>query len=307
MKENYALAESAINTGIFNDFYVCSGGRIEQIVGGHCTNPMIHDFYDVECCTRGEVFLYINEKTYRLTEGDLYIIPPQTMHHKRFAADSSAASFVCIKGRSFERYIRAIGMSAQNVVFSQKLTLKAISLLEDTLDTLEVTSSLRINIPSGPQYVELIRNETFSDYGGIEAAMRTAASLGMFLAELLHIYGQTVKQAQKKPIRQGYIDSAVRFIEANYHLDIGVNSIADYIGIDRSYLFTLFRKELGVSVRDYLMQYRIKVACDFLRQPGVSVKWVAASVGYETCSFSRIFKKVIGITPAEYQKNHQNG
>lgn len=307
MKENYSLAKSLINTGNLNDFYVCDGGRIEQIVGGHVTNPMIHDFYDVECCTRGEVFLYINENTYRLTEGDLYIIPPQTVYHKRFAADSSAASFVCIKGRSFERYIRAIGMSAQNVVFSKKLTPKVISLLEQTLDSLEVTSALRINTPSGPRYVELLRNKTFSDYGGIEAAMRTCACLGMFLAELLHIHGKTAKLTQRRSIQQEYIDSAVRFIEANYHLDIGVNSIADYIGIDRSYLFTLFRKELGVSVRDYLMQYRIKVACDFLRQPGVSVKWVAASVGYETCSFSRIFKKVMGITPAEYRQTHQNG
>ncbi len=307
MKENYALADAINNTGIFNDFYVCSGGRIEQIVGGHCTNAMIHDFYDVECCTRGEVFLYINENTYRLTEGDLYIIPPQTVHHKRFAAESSAASFICVKGRQFDRYLHAIGISSENVVFSRKLTPKAISLLEDTLDSLEVTSILRINIPSGPRYVEEIRNETFSDYGGIEGAMRTSACLGLFLAELLQMYSLSVKQVQRKTIQQAYIDSAVRFIEANYHLDIGVNSIADYIGIDRSYLFTLFRKELGVSVQEYLIQYRMKVACDFLRQPGVSVKWVAASVGYETCSFSRIFKRVMGITPAQYQQTNAVG
>lgn len=306
MKEKNDLTKPVSGAGIFNDFCVCDGGRIEQIVGGHVTNPMIHDFYDVECCTRGEVFLYINGTSYRLTEGDLYIIPPQTVHHKQFAADSSAASFLCVTGRHFDRYLHTIGMSAQNVVFSQKLTPKAISLLEATLDSMEVTSALRINIPSGPRYVEQIRNKAFSDYGGIEAVMRTSACLGMFLAELLHIYGQTVKQLQKKPVQQAYIDSAVRFVEANYHLDIGVNSIADYIGIDRSYLFTLFRKELGVSVRDYLMQYRMKVACDFLRQPGVTVKWVASSVGYEICSFSRIFKRVVGVTPAQYQRTHKN-
>lgn len=307
MKDHYPLGETVINPGSINDFYVCDGGRIEQIVGGHMTNPMIHDFYDVECCTRGEVFLYINERTYRLTQGDLYIIPPQTVHHKRFAAESSAASFVCIKGRTFDRYLHAIGMSAQNVVFSQKLTPKAISLLENTMDSLEVASSLRINIPSGPRYVEQIRNETFSDYGGIEAAMRTSACLNLFLAELLRIYGQTAKPVQRRTIQQEYVDSAVRFIEANYHLDIGVQSIADYIGIDRSYLFTLFREALGVSVRDYLIRYRMKVACDFLRQPGVTIKWVANSVGYETCSFSRIFKRVMGITPAKYQQTHHNG
>ena len=306
MKVNHAIEEPMTTIGIFNDLYVCDGGRIEQIVGGHCTNSMIHDFYDVECCTRGEVFLYISGTSYRLTEGDLYIIPPQTVHHKQFAADSSAASCVCIMGRHFDRYLRAIGMSAQNVVFSKKLTPKAVSLLEATLDSLEVTSSLRINIPSGPRYIEHIRNESFSNCGGIEAAMRTSACLTMFLAELLHISGQTAKPVQRKTVQQEYIDSAVRFIEANYHLDIGVQSIADYIGIDRSYLFTLFREGLGISARDYLIRYRMKVACDFLRQPGVSVKWVAASVGYETCSFSRIFKKVMGITPAEYQQNHQN-
>lgn len=306
MKENSVFSESMVNTGIFNDLYVCDGGRIEQIVGGHCTNSMIHDFYDVECCIRGEVFLYINETTYRLTEGDLYIIPPQTVHHKRFAADSSAASFICVTGRHFDTFMHAIGMSGKNVVFSQKLTPKAISLLEDTLDSLEVTSSLRINFPSGPRYVELIRNEAFSNYGQMEAAMRTSARLGMFLAELLHIYGQTVKQAQQKTVQQEYIDSAVRFIEANYHLDISVSGVADYIGIDRSYLFTLFREELGMSVRDYLIQYRMKVACAFLRQPGVSVKWVASSVGYETCSFSRIFKRTMGMTPAQYQQSHKN-
>lgn len=307
MKGNHILEDAVNTSSIFSDFWVCSGGRIEQIVGGHRTNAMIHNFYDIECCTRGEVFLYINEKTYRLTEGDLYIIPPQTVHHKHFAADSSAASFICITGRRFDRYLQTIGMSSQNVVFSRKLTSKAMSLLEDTLDSLEVTSILRIDIPSGPRYVEQIWNEDFSDYGEMEGAMRTSACLGMFLAELLHIYGLSVEQVQRKTIQQEYIDCAVRFIEANYHLKIGVNNVADYIGIDRSYLFTLFRKELGVSVRDYLIHYRMKVACDFLRQPGISVKWVAASVGYETCSFSRIFKMVMKMTPAEYQQMHQSG
>ena len=307
MKKKSGLAKSVDSAGMIGDFYVCDGGRIEQIVGGHVTNPMIHDFYDVECCIRGEVFLYINEKTYRLTQGDLYIIPPQTVHHKRFSADSSAAAFICITGKSFDQYLNVIGMSSQNVVFSKKLTPKAITLLEDTLDSLEVASSLRINIPSGPRYVEQIRNKTFSDYGGIEAAMRTSACLNLFLAELLRIYGQTAKPMQRRTIQQEYVDSAVRFIEANYHLDIGVQSVADYIGIDRSYLFTLLREEMGISVRDYLIRYRMKVACDFLRQPGVTIKWVANSVGYETCSFSRIFKKVMGITPAEYQQTHQNG
>ena len=66
----------------------------------------------------------------------------------------------------------------------------------------------------------------------------------------------------------------------------------------------MFIKHLGLSPNDYLTQYRINRACSLLRNSKLTISNIANSVGYDDpLYFSRVFKKVKGVSPSIYLKN----
>ena len=83
---------------------------------------------------------------------------------------------------------------------------------------------------------------------------------------------------------------------------IRVTDIADYVCINRSYLYTLFRKELHMSPQEYLSNYRLTRASELLIVTDLSVESVAFSCGYsDPLVFSKAFKAKTGQTPSRYR------
>lgn len=99
---------------------------------------------------------------------------------------------------------------------------------------------------------------------------------------------------------------AVEFIQNNYCNPIHITDIADYVCINRSYLYTLFQKELGVSPQDYLSNYRLTQASELLVITDISIESVAFSCGYsDPLVFSKAFKAKYGTTPSRYRRRDQ--
>ena len=101
---------------------------------------------------------------------------------------------------------------------------------------------------------------------------------------------------------EDYVRYAVQFIRTNYQ-HIRISDVADYIGINRTYLTEIFREHMYMSPQEYLIQVRIGKSKELLRQTDLPVNRVASEVGYDDqLSFSRIFKKRVGISPLQYRK-----
>lgn len=74
-----------------------------------------------------------------------------------------------------------------------------------------------------------------------------------------------------------------------------------------AYLSRLFRRETGFSLTDYLVRLRITKAKAELEKTNNRVSDVALNVGYANFShFSKLFKKMTGLTPQEYRKKYQD-
>lgn len=99
-----------------------------------------------------------------------------------------------------------------------------------------------------------------------------------------------------------YIDNAVNMINAEYMSDITVQSIADRIGLERTYFTELFKKKIGMSPKQYLLKIRMEQASIFIKDYGYSVSVTALSVGYgDVYTFSKMFKRYFGVSPSKYR------
>ena len=103
-----------------------------------------------------------------------------------------------------------------------------------------------------------------------------------------------------------YVSYAVNYINANY-ATAKISDVANYIGVHRSYLTSIFKNKMGVSPQEYLMQCRMKTACTLLEETCLSVQEVGQRIGYDnSLTFSKVFKTYYGVSPKYYRQKKQN-
>lgn len=113
-------------------------------------------------------------------------------------------------------------------------------------------------------------------------------------------------QTQNRPSAdKSYLSQAVSFIESNYTQSLQVSSIADMLGLSRSYFCRVFKQQMGMSPQDYIVAYRLEQAEKLLTTTNLSQKEIARQVGYpDVYTFSRMFKRRYGIAPGQFRTNH---
>lgn len=101
--------------------------------------------------------------------------------------------------------------------------------------------------------------------------------------------------------RESIIELSACYIEQNYR-DVTVLALAEYLQIDRSHLFKLFKNHYAISPQQFIINVRFSHAQTLLRTTDLSIKQVAAETGfYDSQNFSRQFKKKTGICPRTYR------
>ena len=98
------------------------------------------------------------------------------------------------------------------------------------------------------------------------------------------------------------VQAVIIYVNAHYMDKLTLDSIADYVGLNREYLSRLFSKETGIGLFQYINEVRMKRAGEMIRSnKQVYIKEVAAAVGFDDpYFFSRKFKDFYGKTPSEY-------
>lgn len=103
-------------------------------------------------------------------------------------------------------------------------------------------------------------------------------------------------------VKNGYIKDAVAYVRNHYAEDISNVTAAEQLDINSAYFCRLFKKETGYTFGQYLTNYRIHVAAGLLANFDIRVNEVAEQVGIADSNyFSQVFKKIMGMTPKEYQ------
>ena len=93
------------------------------------------------------------------------------------------------------------------------------------------------------------------------------------------------------------------YIENHYMEPISVEMIASEIGLSPNYVRSIFKSGSGMTIKNYLSEYRLDKACKLLKNTSAKVSRVASMVGYDNVSyFCAIFQKRFGKTPNEWRR-----
>lgn len=239
--------------------------------------PALRNHHIIHFIASGKGVYVKGNQRYKLSVGDGFYCPPdEVVYYIADENDPWEYCWVGFSGVDASWLLGATGLSSENPVFHC-----------DNINGV-VQSFMDVYNANGSEL-----------YNEIEMSGNLYKCLSMIIRESGNMPGKHRRSAD-------YIDISIRYIEHNYSRPISVNDIASSTGVSRSHLYRLFMQELNITPNEYLIQYRISIACKLLRESNINISEAAYSSGFsDPLYFSRVFKKIKGVTPSVYAANEQ--
>jgi AraC-like DNA-binding protein len=101
---------------------------------------------------------------------------------------------------------------------------------------------------------------------------------------------------------RGFIQKACSFMEEKYGNEISLEDIAKSVNISKSYLSSIFRREVRISLNDYLTKLRISKAKELMKTTNLTISQIVYKTGFSDPSyFTKVFKKFEKMNPTDYK------
>lgn len=246
----------------------------------HSFGPAVKPYYLLHYILSGRGIFKIGGKTYHLESGNgFYIKQDEMVFYQADGKDPWTYIWVGFRGSQAEEILNGIGLSAKHPVFGCE---KPDELYRIAIDMMEHNTV------------------------GIVNDLRRNGQLNLFLSVIAESAGVLEKEETDKA--NHYVQKAVEFIQGNYCNPIKVTDVANYVCINRSYLYTLFQDHLNVSPQQFLSVFRLTRATELLQSTSYSIESIAQSCGYrDALVFSKAFHQLKGMPPSKYRKEMKNG
>lgn len=264
-----------------NDLYLVHCG-IQQCPPGYTYNHKIPNEYHLHFVLGGAGVLETGGTRYELEADDIFLIPKgQPIQYHADYENPWEYMWITFDGTMAETYLGYAGLLSDHCAIHSQIPNRCyLPMIQKILDTNQLTFANEIK-RVGYLY------EILSTLIETQSSLRTNRNQ----------YDYSIDT---------YIDYALQYIKLNYDR-IRVQDIADYIGINRSYLTSIFKKKLEVSPQEYLMRFRLNIAAQELAGTKRSIQEIATSIGYDNpLTFSKIFKQEYGMSPRHYREEKRN-
>ena len=128
----------------------------------------------------------------------------------------------------------------------------------------------------------------------VESAQRSFASM-------VHSIQSNAAQAQE--VYHPLVEKSKNYIYAQLHGKIVLNDVAATLGVNPSYLSTLFKQHEGISFTDFVLREKIELAKTLLLYSHATYAQIAATLGFSSQShLGKYFKRQTGMTPIQFRR-----
>jgi len=118
-------------------------------------------------------------------------------------------------------------------------------------------------------------------------------------------FTEMVRDVKLKQRNIGYVEQCKDYIVQNVYTQLRVDEIAKKIGINSNYLSRKFTEQEGLTISQFIVKARLKVACDLLKHSNMGIAEISEYLCFASQShFGRLFKKEYEMSPLQYKKKN---
>ena len=274
---------------------------LTQGIAYHCPNtwnfgPICSSFSRFYYVTKGEANVKINNDWHKIREGHIYLIPSLTPHYDSCSED-------------FEHYYIHFADSNQKDIHFYNNYIVPFELKAIETDMMIITRlrgllpDVQLDSPHPSTYETpdsiLSATKRFKSLPP-EVKMEINASLQLLMLRFIKLH------KPKYNVTDNRILNSLHEIERRLNEKIQLEELANIASYAYSSFCRQFRKQVGCSPNEYIINRRLEKAMQMLSSGCYSVKETAMSCGYPNVSyFVLAFKKKTGMTPKEFVKTNK--
>ena len=115
-------------------------------------------------------------------------------------------------------------------------------------------------------------------------------------------FTKRVKKQRKQKAYSYPVEQCIAYILDHLHYHITLTQLSKHCGLTTQYLSTLFHKETGITIREFIMNEKLEAAKQMLSYSEAGLMEISAYLAFSTHSnFTMHFKKKFGMAPREYR------
>jgi AraC family transcriptional regulator of arabinose operon len=267
---------------VTKQIYITDIGYYPKAMHHYAERPHGINQHIIIYCTEGYGWLEINKKKVDVSPSQFIAIPANTQH--RYGANMDkpwTIYWIHFKGEIASFIVELILKNSENYKPYLSFNENRIKLFEDICFNLEKGYS-----SDALRYVNMI----FSH----------------FLSSL--IYEDKFNHVDDEPADNDMVGKTIRYMQDNINALIRLDDLSRISGLSTSHYSAIFRAKTGYSPIEYFNQLKVQKACQYISFTTMPIKSIALSLGIEDqYYFTRMFTKLMGISPNQYRKKVNTG
>ena len=250
-----------------------------------------HDFIEYCYVAEGIGFHHIEQETFPVHKGLLFVIPVGVAHVFRPATPDQSSKPPIVYNCLFDNHL------------ADELSSFQEQPIQEHLSSLGSKTSSYFSVFDRDGSVESIMLQLYREMSVKETGSKTMlyALLSQLIVTVYRIkYGQEENVANES----ADFNHVILYLEQNFNQAISLSEVSRFSGWSSRHLQRLFQKHTGQSFGSFLQNLRIRKSCEMLRSSSLKIGLISELVGYRSIdSFNVAFKKTVGLTPTEYRKS----
>lgn len=246
----------------------------EACRAGYHYGPRICPYHIIHFVTKGCGTLYIQQISLQIQAGDAFLIPAEKIAaYEASSSDPWNYAWVGFLGANSDHFFHQLTSSTEETYVLHHLDTK--------------------------KYAGLIRPAAHKKEATTENYYSVNGTLFQIFAEL----SKDILDKEPSSRHTKLADEIRYYLEMKYSESLVLSEVAHQLGIHPNYLTAVFRKEFGITPKQFLIGLKMKKACQLLSNTDLPIGFISQTLGFEDqMAFSKLFRKETSMTPSVYRK-----
>lgn len=224
-------------------------------------------FFQILQCSKGNGVLELNNNSYSIEPGDVFIIPKDLQHRYYPVTSDWLLDWITFSGSAIDSIVSGLNINKFGI-YKNKYSINIKTQIKEIINIYHAKKINRVIVSSPISY--------------------------NILTELV---------SMNKPF--GRLYPIIKYIEENYNKNITLEMMSNIINVTEYHVCRLFKNELSMRPFEYINKVRIQKAKELLSDLNLKISEISKIAGFENENYFRyIFKQITGTSPSMYRKKY---